>query len=80
MLNDCCKTGFKWDGTPEGHEGTLDNNKTYITGTNKDVAVLLVHDIFGWTFPNLRILADHFAKEANCTCYIPDLYGSRPVF
>jgi len=73
MFHDCCKTGFKWDGQPLGHEGVLGNNKTYITGDNKDAAVLLVHDLFGWTFNNLRLLADHFAQEANCTCYLPDL-------
>jgi hypothetical protein len=73
-LDDCCKTGFKWDGQPMGYEGTLDQNKAYSTGSNKEAAVLLVHDLFGWKFANLRLLADHFAKEANCTCYVVDLY------
>ena len=72
-MSDCCKTGFQWDGTPVGTETTIGKNKTYITGTNKDAAVLLVHDIFGWTLPNLRLLADHYAKEANVTAYLPDL-------
>jgi len=73
MLDDCCKSGFKWDGKPVGQEGTLANNKAYISGSNKDAAVLLIHDVFGWTFPNLRILADHFATEANTTVYLVDL-------
>lgn len=73
-LDDCCKTGFKWDGKAVGHEGTLDKNKAYITGTNKDAAILIIHDVFGWTFPNLRLLADHFAQEANATVYLVDLY------
>lgn len=76
MSDDCCKSGFKWDGKPVGHEGTLDKNKAYITGSNKHAAVLLIHDLFGWTFPNLRLLADHFAQEANCTCYVVDLYDA----
>jgi hypothetical protein len=71
--DDCCKSAFKWDGKPVGSEGMLGKNKAYITGTNKHAAVLLVHDLFGWTFPNLRLLADHFAEEAGCTCFIPDL-------
>jgi hypothetical protein len=77
-LDECCKSGFAWDGTPVGHEGTLDKNKAYITGSNKQAAVLLIHDLFGWKFNNLRLLADHFAKEANCTCYVVDLYVRSP--
>jgi hypothetical protein len=70
-----CKSGFNWNGTPTGSESKVGNTtKAYVTGDNKDVAVLLIHDIFGWTFPNLRLLADHFAKEANVTVYLPDLY------
>ncbi|KAI9687435.1 MAG: hypothetical protein M1820_010437 [Bogoriella megaspora] len=77
MVDECCRTGFKWDGRPVGREGTLDKNRTYITGTNEDAAVLLVHDLYGWTLPNLRLLADHFAQEAHCTCYIPDFYNGE---
>lgn len=69
-----CKSGFNWDGTPTGSESKIANNKAYVTGDNKDAAVVILHDIFGWTFPNLRLLADHFAKEANVTVYLPDLY------
>lgn len=52
----------------------------YVVGDNKDAAILLIHDVFGWTFPNLRLLADHFAKEANATCYLVDLYVSTCLF
>ena len=72
-MDQCCVTGFKWDGTPSGKEGMLGENKSYITGSNKDAAVLLIHDLFGWTFPNLRLLADHYAEEADATVYVPDL-------
>ena len=72
-MSQCCVSGFKWDGTPVGRESTLGKNKTYVTGSNKDVAILVVHDVFGWTFPNLRLLADHYAKEADATVYLPDL-------
>ena len=75
MACEQCKTGFNWNGTPAGKESTLADSgiKTYVTGTSKSAAVLLVHDVFGWTFPNLRLLADHFAKEADATVYVPDL-------
>ncbi|KAH8600201.1 endo-1,3-1,4-beta-D-glucanase [Bisporella sp. PMI_857] len=75
MVHECCRTGFQWVGKPTGHEGTLGQNNAYIAGSNKSVAVLLVHDLFGWKFNNLRLLADHFAAEADCTCYVPDFYG-----
>jgi hypothetical protein len=67
-----CKTGFSWDGTPTGREGVLGKNKAYIAGTSKNAAILMIHDIFGWTLTNLRLLADHFAKEADATVYLVD--------
>ena len=69
----CCLSGFEWDGTPIGKEAKLANNDTYVTGTDKDVAVLLIHDLYGWTLQNTRLLADHFAKEISATVYLPDL-------
>lgn len=38
-----------------------------------------MHDVFGWTFPNLRLLADHYAKEADATVYLPDFFGGEVV-
>jgi len=78
-MSDCCKEGFKWDGTPTGKESTIAGNKTYITGDNKDAAIVIVHDIFGWTLNNTRLLADHYAKEANATVYLPDFFGGEVV-
>ena len=37
----CCVSGFKWDGKPVGKETKLGKNDVYITGTNKDVAILM---------------------------------------
>ena len=65
---------LQWDGKPTGKEKTLGKNKAYVSGTNKEAAVMIVHDVFGWTFTNARLLADHFAAEADVTCYLPDLY------
>lgn len=68
-----CKKGFVWEASPTGTESTLGKNKAYITGNSKDAAILIITDIFGWTLPNIRILADHYAKEANATVYVVDL-------
>jgi len=73
----CCLEGFEWEGTPSGRVDKLANNDTYVTGDNPDVAILLVHDLFGWSFPNARLLADHYAREANATVYVPDFLGGE---
>jgi dienelactone hydrolase len=39
--------------------------------------VLIVHDLLGWTFPNVRLLADHYAREANATVYVPDFFAGE---
>ena len=69
----CCVEGFNWEGTPEGKEDRLADNDSYVVGSNEDVAILFIHDAFGWKFPNARILSDHFAREVDATVYMPDL-------
>ena len=72
-MSQCCLSGFNWDGTATGQETKLAKNDTYVTGSNKDIAIMIIHDVYGWTFQNLRLLADHFAQEVNATVYLPDL-------
>jgi len=69
----CCLSGFQWDGTPTGAEDAIANNKAYVAGDNSDVAVLVIADLFGWTFINERLLCDHYAAEVGATVYMPDL-------
>ncbi|KAI1406380.1 dienelactone hydrolase family protein [Hypoxylon fuscum] len=76
-LSSCCLKGFTWNGTPTGKVSKLGDNDTYITGDNPDVALLIVHDAFGWTFNNARLLADHYAREINATVYLPDFLGGE---
>jgi len=78
-MSDCCKKGFNWTGTPEGTETTLGETKTYVTGTSKSAAILFIHDIFGWSFTNARLVADHFAKEADATVYVPDFFDGEII-
>jgi dienelactone hydrolase len=73
----CCITGFQWQGTPTGRTGRLADNNTYIAGDNPDIAILLIADLFGWTFPNIRLLADHYAREVGATVYAPDFFGGE---
>jgi dienelactone hydrolase len=76
-FSSCCLKSFSWTGTPSGTESTLSNLPTYITGSNPNVAILYVHDALGWRFPNARLLADHFAREANATVYMPDFFDGE---
>jgi hypothetical protein len=73
MSCDDCKKGSKWDGPASGKEITFNKAKVYVTGDSKDVAILILTDLFGWTLPNIRILADQYAKEVNATVYVPDM-------
>ena len=70
-----CTGGFSWHGQPAGRETTVASLSTYVSGSGApdSPAVLIVSDVFGWTLPNTRLLADHFAREANLTAYLPDL-------
>lgn len=73
MVAPCCLQGFEWDGTPIGKETTFNEKNIYVIGSNPNAAILVVADLFGWKFNNIRLLADHYAKEANATVYVPDL-------
>jgi dienelactone hydrolase len=78
-FSSCCVKSFDWTGSPAGHESTLASLPTYITGSNTSAAVLYVHDALGWGFVNARLLADHFAREANVTVYMPDFFGGEEL-
>jgi len=72
-MSSCCKEGFKWNGQPEGKIDKVAGLDTYIAGNTKERAILIIADVFGWTLPNARLIADHFAKECDATVYLPDL-------
>ncbi|KAJ2975390.1 hypothetical protein NUW58_g8369 [Xylaria curta] len=78
-FSSCCLKTFTWDGTPTGKEVKLTNIDSYVAGDNKDAAVLFIHDLFGWKYGNIRLLADHYAREANVTVYVPDFFGGWVV-
>ncbi|EJT68613.1 hypothetical protein GGTG_13814 [Gaeumannomyces tritici R3-111a-1] len=78
-ISSCCLTGFEWDGTPTGRTEKLGGSDVYVAGANAEAGVLLVHDLFGWTFGNLSLLADQVAREADVTVYIPDLFGGEAL-
>ncbi|KAK4163090.1 putative hydrolase [Cladorrhinum sp. PSN259] len=74
-MSSCCLHGFKWDAEPLGREDKINNQNCYVTGSNPDVAIIVIHDLYGWTFGNTRVLADQYAAEVGATVYIPDFFG-----
>jgi len=78
-IDKCCVSGFAWNGTPSGLTATVPGTSipSYVAGDNPSAALLMIHDLLGWTFPNARLLADHYAKEGNVTVYLPDFYSGE---
>jgi len=82
-MSSCCISGTVNGGTPKGREDTIGGLDTYIAepeGGNTAKSIIFLVDIFGWKFPNVRLLADNYAK-AGFYCYIPDLHegDSLPI-
>ncbi|KAK4035224.1 Alpha/Beta hydrolase protein [Parachaetomium inaequale] len=84
-MSTCCLRSTLWEGTPTGTVTTLAGapNPVYVanpapTSTSR-AAILLIHDLLGWTFPNARLLADAYAREADATVYLPDFFGGEVV-
>ncbi|KAI8588144.1 hypothetical protein BDZ88DRAFT_422677 [Geranomyces variabilis] len=89
-LPDCCKTGYLHDPAPTGGlRGTelvrhglnvyVSRPATTTPSPEKKKAVILLSDVFGWKYPNTRILADRFAL-AGYTAFLPDMFdgGALP--
>ncbi|KAL2146587.1 hypothetical protein VTI28DRAFT_3478 [Corynascus sepedonium] len=86
-INPCCLRSSLWEGTPTGTETKLAGvpNPTYVarpppgTSSSRRVAILYIHDLLGWTFPNARLLADAYAREADATVFLPDFFGGEII-
>ena len=75
----CPHEGFAWDGVLEGYIDTLAKINTYVTGDNPDRAIILIHDLLDWTFPNLCLLADYYAREVNATVFVPEFLSGNAL-
>ncbi|KAJ3160020.1 hypothetical protein HDU86_001285 [Geranomyces michiganensis] len=84
-LPECCKTGYLHDvsaaGGLRGSEQVRHGLPVYISrpanvsgATTKKKAVIVLSDVFGWKYPNTRILADRFAAQGY-TAFLPDLFN-----
>jgi dienelactone hydrolase len=39
--------------------------------------IVILPDIFGWTLPNTRILADNYAKKGQWLVYLPEFMNGN---
>ena len=75
-MSSCCLSGKVHEGKPKGREQEIAGLQTYVAepeNGDKSKTVIFLVDIFGWKFPNTRLLADQYAA-AGFTAYIPDVH------
>ena len=76
-MSSCCLSGTIATSTPAGREDTVGGLPTYVAepqSGSTTQSIVFISDIFGWQLPNVRLLADEYAK-AGFYCYIPDLHS-----
>jgi dienelactone hydrolase len=77
-MNSCCLSGYLNDSaTPTGREEVVNGLQCYIAENKekcKTKTIIFIPDIFGYKTPNVRLLADEYAK-AGFYAYVPDFYN-----
>ncbi|KAL8934854.1 MAG: hypothetical protein Q9216_005707 [Gyalolechia sp. 2 TL-2023] len=77
-MSSCCLSGALHEGKPTGRIDTIGGLQTYVAepkNGSKTKSIVFISDIFGWEFPNTRLLADEYALAGFYT-YIPDFHES----
>ncbi|KAF2090640.1 dienelactone hydrolase family protein-like protein [Saccharata proteae CBS 121410] len=82
-MSACCLSGTIQNGTPKGSVREIGGLNTYISEPSdgsKAKSIIFIVDIFGYEFPNVRLLADNYAA-AGFYVYIPDVHqgDSLPI-
>ncbi|KAK0325993.1 hypothetical protein LTR82_002738 [Friedmanniomyces endolithicus] len=80
-MSSCCLSGKIREGKPKGTEKDINGISTYVAepeNGDKTKTVVFLVDIFGWTLPNVRLLADSYAA-AGFTAYIPDVHSGDSI-
>jgi hypothetical protein len=75
MSSPCCADpGAKQNHSAHGCEEQIGGVNTYKTGQGKS-SIVIFTDIFGYSFINIRKVADQFAQGSQTTVLIPDLFN-----
>ncbi|KZV88944.1 dienelactone hydrolase [Exidia glandulosa HHB12029] len=81
-LSDCCVSGHIHSGRPTGLTSRIANLDAYFAtppNGSKAKTLLFLTDIFGWTLPNARLLADELAKTGGFYVVVPDFFQGDHV-
>lgn len=66
---------------PNGTEDVIHSLQTYVaSGDSMKGVIVIIPDVFGWVLPNVRLLADGFARKTGLTVYVPDFMSGRYFF
>ncbi|POY72332.1 hypothetical protein BMF94_4634 [Rhodotorula taiwanensis] len=71
-----CFQGYRMDGTPKGTMEKLGGLEYYYSPgkpDQKDKAIVIGVDMFGFGVPNCKIIADWFAEKTGWPVFVPDL-------
>ncbi|KAJ3011051.1 UNVERIFIED_CONTAM: hypothetical protein HDU68_001851 [Siphonaria sp. JEL0065] len=81
MASIACCSGTIDSGAPRGRVETIAGHQTYVApqpSAYSDSLVVIATDIFGFTLPNPRLMADKYA-EKGFICVVPDVFkGTEP--
>ena len=81
-MSSCCMSGQLHNhAQPTGSEATISGLPTYVaepSDKQSTKALIFLVDIFGYSFPNTRLLADLYAKEGFWV-YVPDILNGDPL-
>ncbi|KAI3643064.1 hypothetical protein MP228_012619 [Amoeboaphelidium protococcarum] len=79
-VNECCVSGYIHQGEPKGVDSQLDGMDCYISGSEGgDTALLILTDVFGQKFVNVRLVADTLADKLGIPAYVPDIVLNDPM-
>ncbi|SGY63661.1 BQ5605_C007g04816 [Microbotryum silenes-dioicae] len=81
---EACHQGSVLPGTPKGvmSEHELGGLKYYLAkgeGEERNKVIVIAMDIFGFSIPNAKLIADQLAKDTGRDVYVPDYYKGDPA-
>ena len=79
MTSLACCSGFVDAGSPTGTIQSISGISYYEALPDEkekshENAMIICPDVFGWSLPNVRLLADGFAKALKIPCLVPDMF------
>jgi len=77
----CCLVGVKHEGETVGEVKTIGNFKAYYSypkDKSTTNAIVIITDVLGYEFPNVRLIADQYAANGYLTV-VPNLFGNNPA-